>query len=311
MSAERRSSAVELRHIRYFLAVVEEMNFGRAASRLGIAQPGLSQQIMALERLIGTRLLDRSRRAVHLTLAGELFAIEASKTLVQSERAILMAQQAGRGEIGRIAVGYVGSAAYTGMLTKIINGFRHAHPRVDLEISEMEMAEQMGQLAEGRLDIGFIRPPVAFPRGVTSVQILLEPLLLAMPASHRLSGNDRVSLAAFDLDAFITPRHAPNVSFHKYTTDACNKAGFTPRLGPQGRDFVTIVSMVSIGVGVALVPSSAKCIQLPDVHFAEIGGASVFAELAVAFRKGDMSAAVRAFVHNARRFAVAPPGTHN
>ncbi|WP_244487256.1 LysR substrate-binding domain-containing protein [Afipia sp. Root123D2] len=294
---------IELRHLRYFLVTVEEMHFGRAAERLGIAQPGLSQQIMALEEIVGTPLFDRRKRAVQLTLAGEIFAGEARKTIAQSEMALLAARQAGRGEVGRIAVGYVGSAAYTGMLTRVINKFRDDYPDVELQISEMEMLEQLNQISEGKLDIGFIRPPVTLPIGIASVEVLQERLLLAIPSTHALASRERVPLAAFNSDIFITPRHPPKVSFHKYTTQACQAAGFFPRLGPQGRDFVTITSMVSIGLGVALVPQSVKCIQLPDVRFKPIIGKSIYAELAVAFRRSEPSPAARAFAQHARRFA--------
>lgn len=294
---------IELRHLRYFVMTAEEMNFGRAAERLGIAQPGLSQQIKALEAIVGMPLFDRTRRSVQLTLAGELFAVEARKTLAQAEMALLAARQAGRGEVGRIAIGYVGSAAYTGMLTRILNKFREAYPNVDLEISEMEMLQQLAQINEGRLDISFIRPPVKLPIGVTCVQVLQERLLLAMPSTHPLAARERVSLAAFSDDTFIIPRHPPNVSFHLYTTQACQAAGFFPRFGPQGRDFVTITSMVSIGLGVALVPQSVKCIQVPGVRFRQIAGQPVFGELAVAFRRSEASPAARAFAQHVRQFA--------
>lgn len=294
---------IELRHLRYFLTTVEEMHFGRAAERLGIAQPGLSQQIKTLEGIVGTPLFDRTKRAVQLTLAGEILASEARKTIAQSEMALLATRQAGRGEVGRIAVGYVGSAAYTGMLTKIINKFRDDYPAVELQISEMEMLEQLNQISEGKLDIGFIRPPIPLPVGITSVEVLQERLVLAIPSTHALAARERVPLAAFNSDIFITPRHPPKVSFHKYTTQACQAAGFFPRLGPQGRDFVTITSMVSIGLGVALVPQSVKCIQLPDVRFKQIVGKPIYAQLAVAFRRSEPSPAARAFAQHARRFA--------
>jgi DNA-binding transcriptional LysR family regulator len=305
MAAGKQSSigGIELRHLRYFIATAEELNFGRAAEKLGIAQPGLSQQIKALEDIVGTPLFDRTRRSVQLTLAGELFANEARKTIAQAEMALMAARQAGRGEVGRIAVGYVGSAAYTGMLTSILNEFRAAYPDVELQISEMEMLRQLDQISEGKLDIGFIRPPVKLPVGITCVQVLQERLLLAVPATHSLAGRERVPLSAFNGDIFITPRHPPNVSFHKYTTQACQAAGFFPRLGPQGRDFVTITSMVSIGLGVALVPQSVKCIQLPSIRFKQVAGKPIFAELAVAFRRSEPSPAARAFAQHVRHFA--------
>ncbi len=142
---------IELRHLRYFLATAEELNYRRAAERLRIAQPGLSQQIKKLEEIVGTPLFDRTRRTVRLTLAGELFMHEARKTLAHAESAMLVARRAGRGEVGRIAIGYVGSAAYTGVLTTMVGKFRSSYPEVELQISEMEMQQQLDQLDQGRL----------------------------------------------------------------------------------------------------------------------------------------------------------------
>lgn len=257
------SAMLELRHLRYFLATAEELNYGRAAERLRIAQPGLSQQIKNLEEIVGTQLFDRTRRSVKLTLAGELFAEEARKALQQTETALLVTRRAGRGELGRIAIGYVGSAAYTGALTTMIGEFRKAYPEVELDISEMEMSQQLEHLDHGKLDIGFIRPPVPLPLGIVSTPVLFEEIMLALPENHLLAEQERVSLSALNGNIFITPRHPAGVSFHAHTTSACRAAGFFPRLGPQGRDFVTIASMVAVGLGVALVPQSLRSIRFP------------------------------------------------
>jgi DNA-binding transcriptional LysR family regulator len=286
--------------MRYFLATAEELNFGRAAERLKIAQPGLSQQIKSLEHILGTPLFDRTRRAVRLTLSGELFAAEARKTIAQADKALLAARRAGRGEIGQVAIGYVGSAAYTGALTTMIGGFRQAYPEAEIQIAEMEMQQQLDAMSEGRLDIGFIRPPINLPAGVTTVRIMMEKILLAMPTGHRLAGLARIPIAELKNDTFITPRHAPNISFHKYTTDACQAARFVPKFGPQGRDFVTIASMVAVGLGVALVPQSLKIIQLPGVCYKPIADSKVRAELSVAFRRNEPSAVARAFAKYVR-----------
>lgn len=304
MAGGRRPSKanIELRHLRYFVATAEELNYGRAAERLKIAQPGLSQQIKSLEDIVGTPLFDRTKRAIQLTLAGELFLAESRKTIAQSELALLAARRAGRGEVGRVAIGYVGSAAYTGALTTMIGGFRAEFPEAEIQVSEMEMQQQLDQMAEGKLDIGFIRPPVPLPVGVTTVQIMMEEIVLAMPTSHRLASLSRVPLAKLSDDTFITPRHPPNVSFHKYTTAACRAAKFFPKLGPQGRDFVTIASMVAVGLGVALVPQSLKCIQFPGICYRPIAGGKVMAELAVAFRRNEASPVARAFAKYARQF---------
>ncbi|WP_419897586.1 LysR substrate-binding domain-containing protein [Roseomonas sp. USHLN139] len=303
MPAGRRPtrSRLELRHLRYFLAVAEELNYGRAAERLKIAQPGLSQQIRALEEIVGAPLFDRSRRAVQLTLAGELLLGEARKTLAQAEAALIVARRAGRGEVGRIAIGYTASAAYTGVLTSLVGSFRAAHPEVELQITEMEMQRQLDAIAEDRLDIGFIRPPVALPLGVASLALLQEPVLLALPERHPVVvAGDPVDLAALSEESFITPRHGPAVSFHRHTLEAARSAGFAPRLGPQGRDFVTIVSMVAVGLGVALVPQSLRCVQVPGLAYRPLAGPPVLAELALAYRRTEASPAARNFVRHAR-----------
>ncbi|KAA0113264.1 LysR family transcriptional regulator [Methylobacterium sp. P1-11] len=291
---------IELRHLRYFLTVVDELNFGRAAERLRIAQPGLSQQIKALEEIVGASLFDRSRRAIRLTLAGELFAEEARRALSQVERGLLLAQKASRGELGHITVGYVGSAAYTGVLTTIVGQFRQAFPDVQLDIAEMEMSRQLEELGEGRLDVGFVRPPVELPAGVMTVSIFQEEVVAAVPARHPLADLPRLPLGECRDDIFITPHHAPDVSFAHHTISACRAAGFSPKLGPQGRDFTTIVSMVSVGLGIALVPHSVGCIALPGIRYRPLEGTALTSELAVAFRRHDPSAAVRAFARHVR-----------
>jgi DNA-binding transcriptional LysR family regulator len=301
----KKSSAgnLELRHLRYFLAIADEMNFGQAAEKLNIAQPGLSQQIKILEQILDVTLFDRSRRRLRMTLAGEMFEADARKIMADVERAIETTQRAARGELGRLAIGYVGSAAYTGTLTNLVGEFRGKHPLVELEINEMEMLRQLEAIAEGRLDIGFIRPPVPLPEGVASVPVLAEELMIALPGIHQQASQDAVSLRDLAEESFITPLHPPLVSFHAHTVKACTSAGFEPRLGIQGRDFMTIVSMVSVGLGVSLVPQSVRCIQLPNVVYRPLADPLPKAELSVAFRRGDASMAVRNFITLTRKLS--------
>ncbi|BBK41075.1 LysR family transcriptional regulator [Allostella vacuolata] len=302
MTDDPRSGGLELRHLRYFLALAEEMNYGRAAQRLGIAQPGLSQQIKRLEEIVGATLVDRTQRAVRLTTAGELLVAGATRTLAQAEQSLVAARRAGRGELGRLSIGYVASAAYVGVLTSMIYGFRQTHPDAELHIAEMEMRPQLAAIEDGRLDICFIRPPVDIPLGITTLSILHEPVLLAIPADHPLAPLPEIPLDRLGSEVFILPHHPPGVSFHHHTFVACRQAGFFPRTGPEGRDFMTIASMVAVGLGVALVPQSLRCIELPGVLYKPIAGMAVTAELAIAFRRTEPSAVARAFVQFARRF---------
>jgi DNA-binding transcriptional LysR family regulator len=185
----------------------------------------------------------------------------------------------------------------------MIGEFRRAYPEVELAISEMEMSQQLDQLDQGKLDIGFIRPPVPLPLGIVSTPVLFEEIMLALPRDHALAEEERVSLSALNGDVFITPRHPAGVSFHAHTNAACRVAGFFPRLGPQGRDFVTIASMVAIGLGVALVPQSLQSIRVPGLRYRAIAGEPVLAELAVAYRRNEPSPVARAFAAHARKAA--------
>ncbi|MBB6014726.1 DNA-binding transcriptional LysR family regulator [Aquamicrobium lusatiense] len=303
MAQRPRANNLELRHLRYFLAVAEAMNFGQAADRLNIAQPGLSQQIKMLEQIIGVVLFDRSRRQLRMTLAGELFLPEVQKIFAQVEHGVQTAQRAGRGEIGRLAIGYVGSAAYTGALTRLVGTFRKTHPYINLDIAEMEMLRQLDAIAQGVLDVGFIRPPVPLPEGVASVTVMREELMIVLPHSHPRAQQPVIFFGDLQEETFITPQHPHLVSFNAHTIEAGREAGFEPRIGAQGRDFMTIASMVSVGLGIALVPQSVQCIQLPNVVYRPLSGTTPLAELAVAYRRGDASAAVRHFISLARKIA--------
>lgn len=296
----QQDAAIELRHVRYFLAVARELHFGRAAKQLNLAQPGLSQQIGSLEEILGVKLFLRNRRKVELTVAGQEFASEAPKILAQAQRATLITQKAARGEVGRIEIGYVASTAFTGVLQNCVSSFRATHPQVDLVLTEMEMQTQLREMTAGRLDVSFIRPPVRLPQDIEVFRILDEPLALLIGGDHPLAKRKIMSLAQLSDEIFITPRHASGVSFHEYTVQACREAGFVPQLGPQGRDFVTIASMASVGLGVALAPSSLERVKLPGLVCKKIPSINVTADLSLAYRSHENSPAALAFIRHVR-----------
>ncbi len=304
MSAPKspRAATFELRHLRYFIALVEEKNFERAAARLGIAQPGLSQQILNLESLVGIPLLNRAKRSVQLTLSGQLLFDEARKIVAQADLALSELQRVGRGQTGRISIGYVASAAYSGVLTESLTAFRQEFPDIELQLVEIEMRQQLTMISEGELDFGYIRPPAPIPAGLTTTTVLREPLVVALPEAHPLAAQHAIDLAALSDQTFITPRQPADVGFHSNTLDACKDAGLTPKVSATGRDFTTIMSMVAVGLGIALVPQSLQCLQLPGVRYVSLARNRVTSDLAVAYRKVEGSAAVRAFVahHRAR-----------
>ncbi|MGE7368431.1 LysR family transcriptional regulator [Neorhizobium sp. NPDC001467] len=302
MAAPRtpRATQFELRHLRYFIALVEEKNFERAALRLGIAQPGLSQQIRNLETLVGLPLLDRAKRSVHLTLSGQVLFDEARKIVAQTDATLLQLRRVGRGQTGRISIGYVASVAYSGVLTESLSSFRADFPDIEMHLVETEMRMQLTRIAQGELDFGYIRPPVAVPAGVTTMTVLREPLVIALAQDHPLASVEEVDLSALSTETFITPRQPADVGFHCNTLAACQAAGFEPTITPTGRDFTTIASMVAVGLGAAIGPQSLSCLQLPGVRYLRLVRNPVTSDLAIAYRKTESSPAVRAFVAHQR-----------
>lgn len=294
-------SCFELRHLRYFVALAKERNFERAAANLGIAQPGLSQQIIALEAIVGMPLIDRNKRGVHLTISGELLLAEATKILSQSEVTLATLRRVGRGETGRISIGYVASAAYSGAVVETISRYRQAYPEVHIKLVEMELRQQLARIAEGDLDFGYIRSPAQIPAGVVTHVVLKEPLIAVLPTGHPLAIASGIALSALSEETFLTPRQPADVGFHHNTITACQSAGFNPHIDPLGLDFTEIASLVAVGFGVALVPKSFEVAGLPGVQYLQLSDCRTTSDLAVAYRKTETSPAVRAFVSHSRR----------
>lgn len=303
----QRATNFELRHLRYFIAVVEERNFERAAAKLGIAQPGLSQQIIGLEAIVGLPLLDRSKRSVHLTPTGNTLFEDAVKIVAQADATLAQLKRLGRGETGRISIGYVASAAYSGILTESLASFRRGLPDIELNLVELEMRTQMEKIKLGELDFGYIRTPAVIPSELNSTTVLREPLVAALSVGHPLASKASVRLADLAADLFITPRQPADIGFHANTLDACGEAGFKPRINSNGRDFTTIASMIAVGIGIALVPKSMDCFRLPGVRYVSLIDNDVTTDLAVVHRKNESNPAVKAYIAHNRAFSQERP----
>ena len=197
---------MELRHLRYFVTVAEELHFGRAAQRLQIAQPPLSQQIRQLEEELGVQLFHRTKRSVQLTEAGQLFLEEACQILTRAEQAIQIVQRADRGETGRLTLGFVGSATYS-VLPVVLKVFRKRFPEVLLSLHEMTTTQQVQALHEDRIHLGFVRPPI-HEQELMIESILKEPFVAVLPKFHRLANETQISLRSLANDPFILfPRY--------------------------------------------------------------------------------------------------------
>jgi DNA-binding transcriptional LysR family regulator len=299
-----RNPAFELRHLKYFVALVDERNFERAAARLGIAQPGLSQQIMSLEGIVGTSLLDRTRRSVKLTQAGQVLYDEATKILAQAETAMIAVNRASRGETGRVSIGYVASAAYSGAVVQSIKTYRVEHPSVEIDLVEMELRKQLARIFEGLLDFGFIRGPAPIPDGLATHIIRREPVIVMIPDGHPLKlERGGADLAALSHEVFLTPQQPRDVGFHGTTHAACAEAGFEPMINSAALDVTGIASMVAIGAGVSILPKSLESVRLPGIRYVALPRLRTTSDIIVAYRKTESSPAVRAFIGHSRRAA--------
>ncbi|HYI15411.1 MAG TPA: LysR family transcriptional regulator [Thermomicrobiales bacterium] len=285
---------VELRQLRYFVAVAEELHFGRAAERVGIAQPPLSQQIQRLEAELGVQLFIRNRRRVQLSEPGRVFLDEARATLQQAERAVEAVRRAGRGEAGRLRVGFVGSATFD-VMPSILRRFREHYPAVELTLSELSTAQQVAALRDRQIDIGFIRPP--FLANDLELEIIArESLVAVLPPGHRLAGNAPIRLADLAGEPFVLFPHSFGPGLHAQIVGACQRAGFNPLIAQEAIALPTIVSLVSVGIGVSLLPASIQHLPWDGVSYRPLADDSLQIELAIAWRRDDGSPVVRAFL---------------
>jgi DNA-binding transcriptional LysR family regulator len=285
---------MDLRQMRYFVAVAEELHFGRAAQRLRIAQPALSRQIQALEKDLLVQLLFRNRRRVQITPAGQVFLDRARLILARSDEAVLAAQRAGGGVSGALNLGFVGSATYD-VLPGVLRDFLRAAPHVDLTLSEMTVHAQIEALTEKRIDIGLLRLP---PKtgGLVFCTIAREPLYVALPSSHRLSQFPSLSLSALASEPFVLYPDHPRPSWTEFVIGLCQQAGFRPLVLQRTVEIQTTLSLVAAGIGVSIVPKCIGNLQRKDVVFRRLVGVRARTELLAAYRDSDPSPVVQTFL---------------
>lgn len=274
---------MELRHLRYFLAVAEELHFGRAALRLQMAQPPLSQQIKQLEAELGVQLLERTRRRVSLTAAGAVFQQEAKALLGQLEQAVCKTRQADRGEVGSLAIAFVSSAMYS-LLPNYLKQFREQYPQVAVVLHELSTQEQIQGLLENRLDIGFMRPPVEH-EALSVKSVLQEPLVAALPVNHRLATYQEISVGDLQSEPFVLFTRAKATHLYDQIISICQQGGFSPNVVQQAAQMQTILSLVAAELGVAIVPDSLCNLQRRGVCFIPFVEPSPLSELCMVWRQ--------------------------
>ncbi len=293
---------MELRRFRYMAVLAEELHFGRAAERLGIAQPALTQQIQTLERELGVQLFLRTKRSVKLTVAGRVTLDEAIRTVQQADRTALVARQAGRGQLGHIEIGYVGSAIFSGILSKAISHYREANPMVELRLNELGILQQLADVGSGRLDLGIVRLPVkSLPLDVAIASLYREPIILAVPGRHPLARRRSVPLEALRDERFVAVQIQEGVGFNAQVAEMCATAGLSPQITQRAGQFVALAGMVAGGLGVAFVPDSLRHLQIPDVAYRPLAGSTQQSDLAIVYRKSEWAPAVVSFIGHMRK----------
>jgi DNA-binding transcriptional LysR family regulator len=294
---------MELRQLRYFVAVAEELHFRRAAARLHISQPPLSQQIRQLEEELGAQLLIRNRRRVELTPAGEAFLHDARAILSELDGAVSTARRIASGQAGRLRINFVGSALLS-IIPAAVQAFRRDRPGVEVEMRERATAEQLRALRAGTIDLGFVRPPVEDLDGLWPELVLREPTVAALPADHPLTRVRRLSIAGLAGEPLVLFPRSQAAGFHDLLIATLAASGQTPRVVQYAPEMTTIVGLVAAGLGVSLVPASVERLALGGVSYRAVPGAPVSELMAVSRQSSDEAPLVGAFIEKARKLGV-------
>lgn len=289
---------MELRQLRYFVAVAEELHFRRAAARLHISQPPLSSQIRQLEEEMGCKLLVRTRRHVELTAAGAAFLHDARALLGELDGAVDTARRIDAGQTGRLRVSFVGSALFS-IVPGVVQRFRAARPGIELELRERSTVEQLRALSAGVIDVGLVRPPIEDDPGLRVDAVMRERTVAALPAGHALAGLRRVPLARLAGEPFVLFPRAQAPGFHDLLIGAVAARGAAVRIVQYAPEMLTIIGLVAAGIGISLVPASVAALTLEGVTYRPVSGAPS-SELVAVTRANDDSQLVRAFVEQAR-----------
>ena len=285
---------MELRHLRYFVVLAEELHFGRAARRLAISQPPLSVAIRQLEGSVGAQLFERNSKEVRLTPAGSALQASARHLLRAAEEAALEARDVSQGSAGRLRIGFVGAMLYRG-LPQALRKFQAKHPAVRVTLAELNSGEQIAELLHDRLDFGFVHTS-RMPAELRHVLLLSEPFVACLPVGHRLARRRTVAMASLRDEPFVLFSRNVSPDYHERILAICADAGFRPEVRHEVRHWLSVVSLVSQGMGVALVPSAMRHAALRGAVFRPLEEAAARSEAFCVWRDGPENAVVQGFL---------------
>lgn len=294
----RMSDQIELRHLRYFLAVAETLHFSRAARRLGMAQPPLSQQIKRLEQLLGHALFERTTRGVKLTPAGQLLVRRARSTMEKVDEDLAQVRRLGRGEEGTLTVGFSGSVMFT-ELPAAIQSFRHRYPKVELRLRELVTSAQIAALLNGQIDLAFLRDGDP-TEGIRITTLLKEKYVAVLPEAHALARRRTLSVKALEGEPFIMFARRMGPLAYDRTIACCEREGFRPNIVQDAPQWLTLVRLVSAGLGVTLAPACVARVAVPGVVYREVK-AACRTSIDLGVKVGVESVLARNFIEIANR----------
>ncbi len=298
----------DFRQLRYFVAVAEELSFTRAALRLHLSQPPLSQQIQALEQDLGVRLLERTKRHVALTEPGRVFLEQARQILAKAEEARSHVVAAAAGYIGQLRLAYTVSVSFHPALPQALLRFGQIAPNVRLQLCEMYTEPQFAALLAGQIDVGFVRDAPAHMRDARGLRLSVidrEPLLLALPVGHPLAGRRSLRLLEVADDAFVSQPRELAATLYDRLVKLATKAGFQPSITQHAQQINGLLALVAAGLGLALVPASMRCVRLAGVSYVPLEDSDAHLLLAVACRADDHAPALQQFLSTVAETAVA------
>lgn len=297
---------MDFRHFRYFAVTAEELHVARAAERLGIAQPALSQIIRSIEERVGAQLFQRANRRITLTAAGQAFLLEAKLALQHAEMAAHAAKRAARGETGRVRIGYVSSALLEETFLTALAEFRQKYPEVVVDLVLRTTAGHIDAMRNEELDVAVARGPApSIPEGFEVCPFSRWPLVVAVPARHPLAGRESLSLADLREEPLLMPDDPPGSGLAHTVAQILAQNGFMPREVIRVTEVTAWVGLVGAGLGVALLPASARALQMNSVCYRPLRGVEAFTELLVISRRGEHAPAVRALLERLLRAAPA------